>query len=179
MLKKSIQIISILMLLIACKQQQARRPKQHSTSNFYEEVIAENKKLNALEKARLEAFLKQDTTQTYIASSTGFWYTYNVKDTVKTEMPEKNDIVEITFNITDVLGNVIYPTQQKTYKVDKEDFIPGLQDGIKLMKQGETITFVIPSYRAFGVTGDGNKIGINQPIKSTLTINKLIKNEIN
>jgi len=38
------------------------------------------------------------------------------------------------------------------------------------MKVGETITFVIPSYSAFGITGDGNKIGINQSIKSTVTL---------
>ena len=60
--------------------------------------------------------------------------------------------------------------QEKSYKIDKEDFIPALQDGIKLMKIGETITFVIPSYRAFGVTGDGNKIEVNQTIKSTVTL---------
>ena len=49
--------------------------------------------------------------------------------------------------------------------------------------KGETITFVIPSYRAFGVTGDGNKIAVNQPIQSTVTLidikSKQINNEIN
>jgi len=38
------------------------------------------------------------------------------------------------------------------------------------MKVGEIITFVIPSYTAFGISGDGNKIGINQSIKSTVTL---------
>jgi FKBP-type peptidyl-prolyl cis-trans isomerase FkpA len=38
------------------------------------------------------------------------------------------------------------------------------------MKIGEIITFVIPSYNAFGVSGDGNKIGVNQTIKSTVTL---------
>jgi FKBP-type peptidyl-prolyl cis-trans isomerase FkpA len=38
------------------------------------------------------------------------------------------------------------------------------------MKIGETITFVIPSYSAFGIIGDGHKIGINQSIKSTVTL---------
>ena len=35
---------------------------------------------------------------------------------------------------------------------------------------GETIIFVIPSYNAFGISGDGNRIGINQSIKSTVTL---------
>ncbi len=54
--------------------------------------------------------------------------------------------------------------------VDKEDFISGIQKGIKLMKVGETIIFVIPSYNAFGISGDGNKIGINKTIKSKVTL---------
>ena len=58
----------------------------------------------------------------------------------------------------------------KKYIIDKEDFISGLQKGIKLMKIGETVTFVIPSYSAFGIAGDGNKIGINQSIKSKVTL---------
>jgi FKBP-type peptidyl-prolyl cis-trans isomerase len=56
------------------------------------------------------------------------------------------------------------------YRIDKEDFIFALQLGIKLMKVGETIIFVIPSYNAFGISGDGEKIGINQSIKSTVTL---------
>ena len=70
-------------------------------------------------------------------------------------------------------GAVIYGKDElglKKYKVDKEDFISGLQSGIKLMKMGETIIFVIPSYNAFGISGDGNRIGINQSIKSTVTL---------
>jgi FKBP-type peptidyl-prolyl cis-trans isomerase len=38
------------------------------------------------------------------------------------------------------------------------------------MKIGETITFVLPSYNAYGITGDNNKIGLNQSIKSTVTL---------
>ena len=56
------------------------------------------------------------------------------------------------------------------YRVDKEDLISALKVGIKLMKIGETIIFVIPSYSAFGISGDGNKIGINQSIISTVTL---------
>ena len=43
------------------------------------------------------------------------------------------------------------------------------------MKLGEIITFVIPSYRAFGLVGDEHKIGINKTIKSTVKLIKIIK----
>jgi FKBP-type peptidyl-prolyl cis-trans isomerase FkpA len=61
----------------------------------------------------------------------------------------------------------------KNYVVDKQDFISGIQKGIKLMKVGETIIFVIPSYNAFGISGDGNKIGMNKTIISRVTLLKI------
>jgi gliding motility-associated peptidyl-prolyl isomerase len=81
--------------------------------------------------------------------------------------------VSFEYEITDLNDSIIYSKEElgiRNYKVDKEDFISAIQKGIKLMKVGETITFVIPSYNAFGITGDGNKIGINQSIKSTITL---------
>lgn len=174
-MKRSFFSIISFLLIIACKEPEARRPKEHSTVSFYKELIEKNKKLNAREKRFLEAFIAKDTVNLYQTSSTGFWYTYNKKDTLNSVLPKSKDVVTIAYNITDINGEELYATQEKKHKIDKEDFIPALQDGIKLMKLGETITFVIPSYRAFGVTGDGNKIGINQPIKSTVTLIEINK----
>ena len=55
-------------------------------------------------------------------------------------------------------------------KVDEEVFIPALQQGLKLMKTGETIKFIIPSFNAYDVVGDENKIGINKSIISIVTL---------
>ncbi len=156
--------------LISCAEPVARKPKKHGTTNFYKEVIKKNKKLNGLEKNRIESWIKKDTLHTYIESTSGYWYYYEKKDSTQSVLPKLEDVVEIEFDIKSINGGVFYDKMKRFYKIDKEDFIPALQDGIKLMKKGETITFVIPSYRAFGVSGDGNKIGINQPIKSTVTL---------
>lgn len=169
-MKRNLFFLVIFALFFSCKEPKARRPKQHSTTNFYKELIAENKKLNKRERRFLEQLILRDSNTVYKESQSGFWYTYVKKDTVKSLTPKKGDLVTIEFDVVDIQGNILYPNQQKEYKVDEQDFIPALQDGIKLMKQEETITFVVPSYRAYGVTGDGNKIGINQPIKSTIKL---------
>ncbi len=167
---KFLLFIFLMSIVVSCKQPEARRPKKDGVTNFYKEVIEKNKKLNALEKKRLEKLISLDTIQKYHSSANGFWYTYVKKDTINTNFPKFEDLVQIKYNISDINGNIIYDNLERVYKVDKEDFIPALQDGIKLMKKGETITFVIPSYRAFGVVGDGNRITVNQPIKSTVTL---------
>ncbi|CAM1363103.1 Peptidyl-prolyl cis-trans isomerase [Tenacibaculum sediminilitoris] len=162
--------VLIVLIITSCKEPKARRPKQHGTTNFYKEVLKENKRLNALERNRLEVWVAKDTVREYKSSPNGFWYAYVTKDTLKSKSPQFEDLVILSYNITDLNGNILYEKKERSYKIDKEDFIPALQDGIKLMKKGETITFVIPSYRAFGVTGDGNKIAVNQPIQSTVTL---------
>lgn len=163
-------VFIIFLAVVSCKEPEARRPKQQGTTNFYKEVLKENKRLNALEKKRLEEWVAKDTVKVYKSSLNGFWYTYITKDTLNSSSPQAEDLVMLSYNIADLNGGVLYEKRERSYKVDKEDFIPALQDGIKLMKKGETITFVIPSYRAFGVTGDGNKIAVNQPIQSTVTL---------
>lgn len=165
-------IIFILTILavISCKNPEPRRPKKQGTVNFYNEVVAKNKKMNALEKKQLENWISKDTINKYKVSKNGFWYTYIVKDSVNTPKPTLKSTVLLSYDISDINGNVIYKKQEISYKIDKEDFIPALQDGIKLMRKGEIVTFIIPSYRAFGVTGDGNKITVSKPIKSTVTL---------
>ena len=85
----------------------------------------------------------------------------------------KGDVVQISYDILDLKNQIIYSKEMnglKEYIIDKEDFIPGLQAGIKLMKVGETMKFIIPSFNAFGVLGDENKIGMNTSIISRVTL---------
>ncbi|CAL2081902.1 gliding motility-associated peptidyl-prolyl isomerase GldI [Tenacibaculum sp. 190524A05c] len=176
MKNSQLYIITLVVLtFLGCKELEPRRPKEHSTTNFYKEVIEQNKKLNALETKRIKQTLDRDTLTTYKSSANGFWYTYINKDTVSNQTPIKGDIVTVKYNVTGLQGNQFYDYQTRDYTVDKEDFVPGLTEGIKLMKKGETITFVIPSYRAYGVTGDGSRIGINQTLRSTLTLIEIKK----
>ncbi len=108
---------------------------------------AENKRLNAYENQLIKNYIAKDSTAVYITSAKGFWYTYNTKKE-NGVTPVKNDEVVIEYAITDLQGNIIYSKEElgeQKYKVDKEDFIPALQDGIKLVKKGETVTFVINS----------------------------------
>lgn len=172
-MRKVLCFLVVVLAVSACKEPEARRPKGKNTTNFYEETIAQNKRLNAIENRKIQQWLANDTIHTYQTSSKGYWYRYEKKHTQDTVVPKKDDIVTLHYEITDLNDTVIYAKETlgvKTYTVDKEDFIPAIQDGIKFMKRGETVVFIIPSYSAFGIAGDGNKIGINQTIKSTVTL---------
>ncbi|MDP5094112.1 MAG: gliding motility-associated peptidyl-prolyl isomerase GldI [Polaribacter sp.] len=172
----SILLLSFL-FLFGCSKIEPRRPINPKPSTiFYKEVIEDSKKINRLEDQMIAKLIKNDTILNYKQSSEGFWYAYIHKVEENLPTPKIGDEVVIEYQITDLNDSIIYSKEelgQKTYKIDKEDFISGLQKGIKLMKTGETITFVLPFYNAFGVLGDGKKIGVNQSIKSTVTLIKL------
>ncbi len=168
-------LIITLAVFLSCTEVQPRRPKSSSTKNFYQEVLEENKKLIRLEERNIEALIAKDTVSNYQISNSGFWYSYIKKDTFGQVFPKPDDIVTIRYNITDVFDNEIYGERELTYKVDKEDLISGLNDGVKLMKTSEEVVFIIPSYRAYGVTGDGNKIGINKTLKSNVKLIEIKK----
>ena len=161
-------------LCFGCAKIEPRKPiNLKPSSTILQETLKESIKLNVIENARILSIIEKDSTKNYQVSPNGFWYTYINKIQESKTTPKTGDVVSIQYDISDLQDNTIYSKEElglKNYKVDKEDFISALQTGIKLMKVGETITFVIPSYRGFGVSGDGKKIGINQSIKSTVTL---------
>jgi len=46
------------------------------------------------------------------------------------------------------------------------------------MKENEVVVFLFPSYLCYGYQGDGEKIGMNQPLKFTIKLLKLKQKKI-
>ena len=178
---KTSLLVIFMILMVSCQKNEPRRPiAPRPSTTIFKEAIEESKKINAQEEAYILNYIKNDSLNTYMRSPNGFWYSYNTKVDDSLATPQKGDEVELSYDLRQLNDSILYSKEElglKKYSVDKEDFISGLQKGIKLMKTGETITFVIPSHNAFGVTGDGNKIQMNQTIKSTVTLIKINKKE--
>ncbi|MHA7058028.1 gliding motility-associated peptidyl-prolyl isomerase GldI [Aquimarina sp. M1] len=170
--------IGFIILIFSCKAPEARKPVSISSGSFINESIARNKELSAREEARIQQIIKRDTLNTYIASDGGFWYYYEKKDTVATTTAKFGDVVNFNYNIKKLNGDIIYNEKELdtvNYAIDQEDLFFGLREGLKLMKEGEIITFLFPSYQAYGYYGDDHKIGTNIPLMSRVTLNKITK----
>lgn len=178
MKKYSKQIIFLVfgsLMLSCCSQQQARKPISQSSGTFLNESVDRNKKMISKEEAKIDSIIKSNPSRKYIASTKGYWYCYDTKNTQDTLTPKKGDIAYYDYEINDLNGNAIYTQLElrpQTYHVDKEQkIIIGLRHGIKLMHKNETVTFLFPSHMAYGYHGDDRRIGHNEPIicKVTLT----------
>ncbi|EDP94393.1 gliding motility-associated peptidyl-prolyl isomerase GldI [Kordia algicida OT-1] len=183
MLKRIVFLGIIIATLVSCAQKEARKPVNIRSGTFLKESVERNKALVAKEEAMIQKYIQRDSANTYLASKNGFWYFYNTKaPDEETYLPQKGDTLTYEFDAAKIAGNTIYKKEEfgiQEYVVDKQQVIPGLRFGLQLMKKGETVTFLFPSHIAYGYHGDNKKIGTNIPIKSTITLLDIKKDNKN
>ena len=173
-IKSYLFIFALLLVLASCKEPQARNPISHSSGAFMKESVERNKKLIKGEENQIDSIIKSNPKIKYIASNKGYWYHYDIKNDKDTLRPKKGDIAFFDYEVKDINGNVIYSQTElkpQTYAVDKQNIMMGLRNGIKLMRKTEKVTFLFPSHMAYGYHGDNKKIGTNEPLICTVTLN--------
>ncbi len=178
MLKKLIYFLLFSLAIISCKSPEARSPIQSRSGTFIKESAIRNKKIYDEEKKIIGQIIAKDSTHTYISSENGFWYFYNKRDTATSEMPDMGDVVTFTYDVKYLDGSLIVSEVEngmQHYKVDQsnQELISGVREGIKLMKEGEKVTFLFPSYKAYGYYGIEEKLGSNVPVQSTVTLHSI------
>ncbi|MEQ8219737.1 MAG: gliding motility-associated peptidyl-prolyl isomerase GldI [Arenibacter sp.] len=176
----------ILLLLIlafsSCNGPEPRKPVKVKTGSILQKSVERNKDLLAKEEKQIMEIIKNDSLNTYFSSGIGSWYHYMVKNDQTDYLPKTDDLVTLQYNVMTFNNDTIYSKENIgtiTYKVDKQDLFPGLRNSIKLLKEKESATFLFPSSLSYGYHGDNNKIGVNVPIKSTITILNIDKQKDN
>ncbi|MCM5662834.1 gliding motility-associated peptidyl-prolyl isomerase GldI [Galbibacter mesophilus] len=178
MIKTYLPLFVFALLVVACKQPEARRPVNVKSGSFMRESIERNKGLLHYEEALIDSIIKNDSLHTYLASSNGYWYYFNTQDSTQSYLPKEGDVVKINYDIRTLQNDTIYSNTEVgivDFKVDKEDYFPGLRTAVKLIRKGEKATFLFPSSLAYGYHGDDYKIGTNQPIISTITLLDIVE----
>lgn len=187
LMKSKIVLFFSVILMFSCTEPVVRKPVIHNSKiTSFDESIEINKAINKQEEEAFKKIIANDTIHTYIASPYGFWYYY-----IKT-MPKKNrkaksgSQVIINYEIKDLSNKIILNKfelgsqnqkikEDRILRIDGEDFLLGLHEGIKLMKEGEEVVFLMPSNKAFGATGLISKIAPNQPLIINVKLKQIIK----
>jgi len=159
--------------LISCQTpEEPRKPISQQSGSYMKESSERNKKIAKKEKEAILAIIENDTLQ-YNQSDNGFWYAYLTKNNTDNITPKKGDQVVFRYNISDLMGNEIYSQEDlgtKEYFIDEEVIFSGLRQGLKLMKEREKVYFIFQSFKAFGTTGDREKIPSNTPITAKVEL---------
>ena len=157
-MKNLLLIFALFLICLSCKSPEARLPETVQSGSFLKESAERNRKLNEQEKLLIQDIIKNNPEREYIASESGFWYSYKTKGDNKNIQPDFGDIIDFEYNVSDLNGREIYTKEKKTYVMDKQELFTGLREGLKLMNPGDHITFIFPSQKAYGYYGDDNKI---------------------
>ncbi|WP_277632211.1 gliding motility-associated peptidyl-prolyl isomerase GldI [Avrilella dinanensis] len=161
-------LFSVILGFSSCRKKgEIREPVSQSGGEYIKESAERNQYIVSDELKAIQQYIKNDSLHKYYQSDSGFWYKYlkaNIHDTIT---PQTGDVVNIEFNIKYLNNEIIYDineTSPKIYVVDKQEIMPGLRRGIKIMRPGERIVFLFPSHLGYGFVGDKDRIGSNQPI---------------
>lgn len=171
-------LILFVFCLFSCggNQPTPRKPITYNTGSYLKESAEKNRKLVKTEEKIILELIEKDTSGVYRNSADGFWYSYQ-KDVVDTDIyPKKGDLVIFEYDLLHLNGDTIYTKEEigeREYYIDEERLFSGLRQGLKLMQEGEKVTFLFPSYKAFGYYGDQDRIGRNIPIKSNVTLKSI------
>jgi len=164
----------------ACGESEPRRPINKQKQIFLKESAKRNKSKRKIEQNLFDLVIKKDTTLRFNSSPLGFWYAFKKKGEIPDKRPIKGDRVTFKYRIEDLNQNLLYDEDQLglvSFHVDQEDLIPALREGVKYLSEGDVAVFLFPSYLCFGYQGDGEKIGINQPLRFTIEMLKIEKNK--
>ncbi|WP_044403563.1 gliding motility-associated peptidyl-prolyl isomerase GldI [Lacinutrix sp. Hel_I_90] len=179
-MNKLVVFLLLILYLSSCKTPEAREPESVSTGSFIKESAERNKKLFLLEQEQIETYIANQSDKRFLTSEHGFWFS---KDTIQQDTvlktPAFGDLIKYEHYIADLNGNIIYTEEElktREYLMDKQELFTGLREGLKLMKAGETYTFIFPSQKAYGYYGDENKIRTNIPIVTQVTVNSITTN---
>lgn len=173
MLKIFFPFVVLVLLLVSCKEQEARRPIQKGKSTFMKESVARNIKIVGFEEGIIDSLMKQQKQYKFFESQKGFWFAVTVPNENEHYYPQKNDVIIYNYEIQDLFGTVIYSKERlktQNYLVDKQNIMMGMRYGLKKLKKGETGLFYFPSHMAFGYHGDNRDIPPNMPLKVIVEI---------
>lgn len=126
-------------------------------------LIAQNRSFLVQEKDRIQKFVSEKKWPTTI-SGTGIHYWIYENGEGETVKLEQVAMVEYEVSLLD--GTVIYksqPDEKVPVKIGHDNVESGLHEAIQLLRKGDRAKFVLPSYRAFGLTGEG-KIPMNASV---------------
>ena len=177
-MKQALLYLITLFLISSCKPSESRLPISNNSGTFIDASIERNKQLNKIEYNEIETLL-QTSNKTVLNSNFGFWYYYNNKLETPAKTPKFGDLVYFNYNVKNLNNELIYSKEDlatQNYYIDQQDLFSGLREGLKLMKEGEIITFIFPSQKAYGYYGDNDQIGRNVPLICEVS---LLKHQIN
>ncbi len=152
----------------SCEKNVVQNPKERETDSFILESSQREKERQNGELILLNKWRENNAKYDFKASPYGYWI-QSQSDSIPSE--ENNikdlDFVQYIKQYRDLNDQVIYSFEENGIQnmiLGKTEEIRGIETAIRTMGKGEKSILLLPSFMAYGLYGDENKIGAHQPI---------------
>lgn len=160
---KKINLLLAVLLAAGCSScnrgQQSKRAEQAThdqrSHEYREALIHQNKQLILEEIDLIDAYASRYGLQ-FDTTSTGLRYKILEKTNGRVAGLMKDITISYTAGLLD--GSQCYSsdsTGNLTFTLGQSDQPSGLQEGILKLKEGEAALLIVPSFLAYGISGDG------------------------
>lgn len=108
---------------------------------------------------------------------TGLQYQIKPSEKLRAVKADSNSIAGIRYKLKLLDGRECYTADSALYReyhLTRDDMPAGLREGLLMMHEGDKALFIIPSYLAFGLTGDGDCIPPNAALVMTVSLEKIV-----
>lgn len=129
-----------------------------------------NKKILQWESEEMELFIKR---YQWDMQKTGTGLYIQILDPGHGDLFKEGDLVKMDYQTFLLTGEKIYDSQtdgEKIFSVAKSEEIEALHEAAQMLRPGAQARLVIPSYLAYGVAGDGNKVDGRLSLAMTISV---------
>ncbi|WP_303849939.1 FKBP-type peptidyl-prolyl cis-trans isomerase [Apibacter mensalis] len=161
-------------ILFSCQKKEIFLPVTNSKSAYGKKLLENSKAREDKERDFLQNWIskREDSLHLkFVPTSSGIWIRFISHK--KSPQPKNNSWIKYSAEIKTLSGDVIYSFDEfgeKQGVLGKFKEIRGIESALYMMEKGDIAEIVLPSFSAYGLYGDENKIGSNVPLLVTLTL---------
>ena len=150
-IKNTIALLFVFVMLLSCNRQKPQLPsnKGSETDTSTVSLLTINRNLAKKEDVCLKQYVFH-TDKSFKRNELGFWY--KIEHAGKGSGIKDSTTCKISFRISTLNGKELQ-NEMKQVAIGKKQVATGLEEGLKLMNKGDSATFIIPWYLAYGMKG--------------------------
>ena len=154
-------VLFVLLAIFAvssCQNRYNESKYQQQRENINKELVNVNRQLISKDSLKILGYARMHNWDMNV-TGTGLWY--QIVEHGRGVKVKEQDIVTLDYNVKLLNGTICYSsdsTGNKVFKVSKGGVERGLEEGVLLMHQGDSVRFIMPPYLAYHLMGDLKKI---------------------
>lgn len=152
---KKLNLMWALLILIfaSCAAQEEKNRKTYTR----EELIEVNKQMVSDESDKIDRYIELKGLETQKTETGLIYEIIESNDDSVTGRP--GNLATIQYRAFLLDGTEVafsLPDDPLRFKIDQDDVVSGLHEGVKLLSVGDSARFILPSHLAYGLTGSEN-----------------------